>query len=173
MAKNFEKLIFGGLHEKHAVQRGIWVPLNICSGTKENHGKPWSSLPVAGPSGCKLTSSQQSGVEWDPQHLTTLWASTARYGKNFIFLNLKFTLRFEFAINRRIICEFVIQTPGYGTLISYSWLRPLGRPRSRWLDNIKMDLVEVGWGDVDWIGLAQDRDRWRVLVNSVLNFRVA
>jgi hypothetical protein len=47
--------------------------------------------------------------------------------------------------------------------------RPLGRPRRRWLDNIRMDLVEVGWGDVDWIGLAQDRDRWRTLVNSVLN----
>jgi hypothetical protein len=50
--------------------------------------------------------------------------------------------------------------------------RPLGRPRRRWLDNIRMDLVEVGWGDVNWIGLAQDRGRWRTLVNSVLNFRV-
>jgi hypothetical protein len=50
--------------------------------------------------------------------------------------------------------------------------RPLGRPRRRWLDNIRMDLVEVGWGDVDWIGLAQDRDRWRALVNLVLNLRV-
>jgi hypothetical protein len=50
--------------------------------------------------------------------------------------------------------------------------RPLGRPRRRWLDNIRIDLVEVGWDDVDWIGLAQDRDRWRALVNSVLNFRV-
>jgi hypothetical protein len=50
--------------------------------------------------------------------------------------------------------------------------RPLRRPRRRWMDNIWMDLVEVGWGDVDWIGLAQDRDRWRVLVNSVLNLRV-
>jgi hypothetical protein len=50
--------------------------------------------------------------------------------------------------------------------------RPLGRPRRRWLDNIRMDLVEVGWGDVDWIGLAEDRDRWRALVNSVLNLRV-
>jgi hypothetical protein len=47
--------------------------------------------------------------------------------------------------------------------------RPLGRPGRRLLDNIRMDLVEVGWGDVDWIGLAQDRDRWRTLVNSVLN----
>jgi hypothetical protein len=50
--------------------------------------------------------------------------------------------------------------------------RPLGRPRHRRLDNIRMDLEEVGWGDVDWIGLAQDRDRWSALVNSVINFRV-
>jgi hypothetical protein len=49
---------------------------------------------------------------------------------------------------------------------------PLGRPRHRWLDNIRMDLVEVEWGDVNSIGLTQDRDRWRVLVNSVLNLRV-
>jgi hypothetical protein len=50
--------------------------------------------------------------------------------------------------------------------------RPLGRPRRRWVDNISMDLVEVGWGDVDWIGPAQNRDKWRALVNSVLNLRV-
>jgi hypothetical protein len=50
--------------------------------------------------------------------------------------------------------------------------RPLGRPRRRWVDNIRMDLEEVGWGDVNWIGLAQDRNRWRALVNSVLNLRV-
>jgi predicted small integral membrane protein len=51
--------------------------------------------------------------------------------------------------------------------------RPVGRPRCRWLDNIRMGLVEAGWGDVDWIGLVQDRDRWRALVNSVLNLRVS
>jgi hypothetical protein len=51
--------------------------------------------------------------------------------------------------------------------------RPLGRPRRRWVDNIRMDLGEVGWGNVDWIGLAKDRNRWRALVNSVLNLRVA
>jgi hypothetical protein len=50
--------------------------------------------------------------------------------------------------------------------------RPLGRPICRWVDNIRMDLGEVGWGDVDWIGLAKDRNRWRALVNSVLNLRV-
>jgi hypothetical protein len=50
--------------------------------------------------------------------------------------------------------------------------RPLGRPRRRWVDNIRMDLGEVGWDEVDWIDLAQDRNRWRALVNSVLNLRV-
>jgi hypothetical protein len=49
--------------------------------------------------------------------------------------------------------------------------RPLGRPRRRWEDNIKVDLREVGWG-VDWIDLVQDRDRWRALVNAVINLRV-
>jgi hypothetical protein len=46
--------------------------------------------------------------------------------------------------------------------------RPLGRSRRRWMDNIRMNLVEVGWGDEDWIGLAEDRDRWRALVNAVM-----
>jgi hypothetical protein len=50
--------------------------------------------------------------------------------------------------------------------------RPLGRPRRRWIDNIKMDLLEIGFGVVDWIGLAQDRYKWRALVNSVMNLQV-
>jgi hypothetical protein len=50
--------------------------------------------------------------------------------------------------------------------------RPLGRPRRRWVDCIKMDLLEIGWGGVDWTGLAQDRDKWRALVNAVMNLRV-
>jgi hypothetical protein len=50
--------------------------------------------------------------------------------------------------------------------------RPLGKPRRRWEDNIKMDLREVGWGGMDWINLAQDRDRWRALVTAVMNLRV-
>jgi hypothetical protein len=50
--------------------------------------------------------------------------------------------------------------------------RPLGRSRRRWLNNIRMDLVEVGWSHVDWIGMAQGRGRWRALVNSVLNLWV-
>ena len=50
--------------------------------------------------------------------------------------------------------------------------RPLGRPRRRWEDNIKMDLQEVGCGVMDWIELAQDRNRWRTLVNGLMNFCV-
>jgi hypothetical protein len=50
--------------------------------------------------------------------------------------------------------------------------RPLGRPRTRWVDNIKLDLGEIRLSVVDWIGLAQDRYRWRALVNSVMNLRL-
>jgi hypothetical protein len=50
--------------------------------------------------------------------------------------------------------------------------RLLGRPRRRWEDNIKMDLQEVGWESLDWIDMAQHRDRWRTLVNAVMNLRV-
>jgi hypothetical protein len=50
--------------------------------------------------------------------------------------------------------------------------RPLGRPRRRWVDNIRMDVVELGWDAVDWIDMAEDRDQWRALVNMVLNLRV-
>ena len=51
--------------------------------------------------------------------------------------------------------------------------RPLGRPRRRWEDNIKMDVQEVGCGGMDWIDLAQDKDRWWALVNVVMNLRVS
>jgi hypothetical protein len=49
---------------------------------------------------------------------------------------------------------------------------PLGRPRCRWVDNIKMDLREIGWDGMSWIDLGQDRDQWKALVNKVMNFRV-
>jgi hypothetical protein len=50
--------------------------------------------------------------------------------------------------------------------------RPLGRPRRTWEDNIRMDLRGIGWGGMDWIDLAQDRDQWKALVNTVMNLRV-
>jgi hypothetical protein len=51
--------------------------------------------------------------------------------------------------------------------------KPLGRPRRRWVDNIKMDLRERGWDGMDWIDVAQDRDQWRVLVNMAMTLRVS
>jgi hypothetical protein len=50
--------------------------------------------------------------------------------------------------------------------------RPLGRPRRRWVDSIKIDLREIGWDGIDWIYLDQDRDQWRALVNTVMNLRI-
>jgi hypothetical protein len=50
--------------------------------------------------------------------------------------------------------------------------RPLGRPRCRWVDNIKMDLREIEWCGTDWIDLPQDRDQWRALVNTIMNLQV-
>ena len=62
----------------------------------------------------------------------------------------------------------------YGVLVGKpEGKRPLGRPRRRWNDNIKMYLQEVGCGSMDWIELAQDRDGWRALVNALMNFRVS
>jgi hypothetical protein len=59
---------------------------------------------------------------------------------------------------------------GYNILVGRpEGRRPLGRPRHRWEDNIKMDLREIEFGDVDWINLAQDRDRWRAFMNTVMN----
>jgi hypothetical protein len=62
-----------------------------------------------------------------------------------------------------------------GMHIGYWWesqKKPLGRPRHRWVDNIKMDLREIGWDGVDWIDVVQARDQWRALLNMLLNLRV-
>jgi hypothetical protein len=65
---------------------------------------------------------------------------------------------------KRNVCRLLVGKP--------EGKRPLGRPRHRWIDNIKMDLLETGLSVVDWIGLAQDRYRWRALVNSVMHLWV-
>jgi hypothetical protein len=64
----------------------------------------------------------------------------------------------------RSACRVVVGRPG--------GKRPSGRPKRKWEDNVQMDLQEVGWGRMDWTDLAQDRDRWRALVNAVMNLRV-
>jgi hypothetical protein len=65
---------------------------------------------------------------------------------------------------KRNVCKLLVGKP--------EGKRPLGRPRRKWVDNTKMDLGETGWGGVDWIGLIQDRDKWRALVNAVMNILV-
>ena len=72
------------------------------------------------------------------------------------------------------VCVCVCEERGvYRVLVGKSeGQRPLGRSRRRWVDNIRMDLQEVGCGYMDWIGLAQDRERWRTLVSAVMNLRV-
>jgi hypothetical protein len=65
---------------------------------------------------------------------------------------------------KRNVCRLLVGKP--------EGKRPLGRPRRRWMDKIKMDLLEIGLNAVDWIGWAPDRYRWRALVNSVMNLRV-
>jgi hypothetical protein len=65
---------------------------------------------------------------------------------------------------KRNVCRLLVGKP--------EGRRPLGTPRHKWVDKIRMDLGEEGWGDVDWIVLAKDTKRWRALVNSVLNLRV-
>jgi hypothetical protein len=63
---------------------------------------------------------------------------------------------------RRNACRILVGKP--------KGRRPLGRPRRRWVGNIKIDLRQIGWDDIDWIDLAQDRDQWRALVKAVMNF---
>jgi hypothetical protein len=65
----------------------------------------------------------------------------------------------------------VVRMGRRGMYIGY-WWKTLDRPRRRWVDNIKIDLRGMGWGGTDWIRLAQDRDQWRVLMNTVMTFRV-
>jgi hypothetical protein len=83
-----------------------------------------------------------------------------------IVQNIIFLYSFSWVIPRCLnyMCLVLVRRP--------DGKRPLGRPRSRWRSNIKVGLEEVGWGGMDWSAVAQDRDRWRALVNAVMNLRV-
>jgi len=71
------------------------------------------------------------------------------------------------------VARMVVERGVYRVLVGKpEEMKPLIRPRRRWVDDIRMDLQEVGCGYMDWIGLAQDRDRWRTLVSAVMNLRV-
>jgi hypothetical protein len=72
----------------------------------------------------------------------------------------------------KLVLNLMQQNGRRGMHIRYWWERPLGKPRRRWVNNIKMDLRWIGWDGMDWIDLALDRDQWRALVNTVMNLRV-
>jgi len=96
-----------------------------------------------------------------PQHVSNVNAS--------IFSNLRLIVD----LFHVLYCSVGEEIGVYRVLVGkQEGKRPLGRSRRRWGDNIRMDLQEVGCGYMDWIGLAQDRDRWRVLVSAVMNLRV-
>jgi hypothetical protein len=70
-------------------------------------------------------------------------------------------------------CKFIGYIRRYRILVGKpEGKRPVGRPRRKWVDDIKMNLREIGWDGMDWIELAQDRDQWRALVSTVMNLRV-
>jgi hypothetical protein len=75
-------------------------------------------------------------------------------------------------VRREVLYNILIEFAVPMKLVKLTTKRPLGIPRCRWVGNIRMDLGEVGQGYVDWIGLAKDRNKWRALVNSVLNLEV-
>ena len=126
------------------------------------------------------TALQDNGVEfcWTEWELwSTLWLVEQKFEleKSRIrkekYSNAKFySRRMRWAGHVARICE---ERGVYRVLVGKpEGRKPLRRPRRRWVDNIRMDLQEVGCGYMDWIGLAQDRDRWRTLVSAVMNLRV-
>ena len=129
--------------------------------------------------------------------ITTLFVSFAKDGGVSVNVNLWFLVVYGLhneelndlytsSNNGRVIKSRRMRWAGHVACMGYGWgegvyrvlvvkpegKRPLGRPRRRWVDNIRMDLQEVGCAYMDWIGLAQNRDRWRTLVSAVMNLRV-
>jgi hypothetical protein len=93
-------------------------------------------------------------------------------------IKYSFIFKYKYADARRMrwaghVARMGEKRNSYGILVGNpEGKRPLGRPRRRWVDKIKMYLREIGWDGMDWIDVAQDKDRWRALVNTVMNLRV-
>ena len=98
-----------------------------------------------------------------------VWNSSA-------ILKYRFTFSREVDSSLATLSHIIMAPAGLALALNHTakceYIRPLGRPRRRWVDNIRMDLQEVGCGYMDWIGLTQDRERWRTLVSAVMNLRV-
>jgi len=89
------------------------------------------------------------------------------------FFNVQSNFIIKYLVNTSHVARMGEEMGVYRILVGKpEGRRPLGRPRCRWVENIRMDLQKVGCGYMDWIGLAQDRDRWRTLVSAVMNLRV-
>ena len=108
-----------------------------------------------------------------------LWPNNANCKRSWVFFCNKYLFVYIKSVcTRRMrwaghVASMVEERGAYRILVGKpEGKRPLGRPRRRWVDNIRMDLQEVGCGYMDWIGLAEDRDRWRTLVSAVMNLRV-
>ena len=92
------------------------------------------------------------------------WSVNRRERDNWGDLDANVWIIFGWICGKRLVYRVFVGKP--------EGQRPLGRPRRRWVDNIRTDLQEVGCGYVDWIGLTQDRDSWRTLVGAVMNLQV-
>jgi len=105
-----------------------------------------------------------------PLYTSEAWTGTTL--RSYFYI-LKFCLFLDGYFITVHYCALLFLTQTYAVLLGKpEGRRPLGRPRRRWVDNIRMDLQEVGCGYMDWIGLAQDRDWWRTLVSAAMNLRV-
>ena len=106
---------------------------------------------------------------WILSRMRSFWDKSSEENRNTHFLIRKFFSDWWVGNVARMVEEREV----YRVLVGKpEGKKPLGRPRHRWVDNIRTDLQEVGCGYIDWIELAQDRDRWRTLVSAVMNLRV-
>ena len=114
-------------------------------------------------------------------HAFMLWTGTTLHLRELLARRPSFVIQENWTFSNAAVTTLELSSSAFAVYVSVVfWTcwgnrkgrRQLGRPRRRWADNIRMDLQEVGCGYMDWIGLAQDRDRWRTLVSAVMNLRV-